>query len=75
MLDIVGIFSSSLCPVLAKTVSETKIKEITPENFGASMRIVSQQTHNKIISFLGEGDGGTKGCKWQILVSLRVIRT
>ena len=26
MRDIVGQFSSSLCPVLAKTVSETKIK-------------------------------------------------
>ena len=75
MRNIDGKFSSSLCPVLAKTVSETKIKANHSENFGASMRIVSQQTQNKIISFPGEGDRGTKGCKWQILVSLRVIRT
>ena len=47
MRDIDGKFSSSLCPILAKTVSETKIKRTTPEHFGASMRIVSQQTQNK----------------------------
>ena len=44
MRDIDGKFSSSLCPVLAKTVSETKIKANHSVNFGASMRIVSQQT-------------------------------
>lgn len=70
MRNIDGKFCSSLCPVLAKTVSETKIKANHSENFGASMRIVPKQ-----ISFPGEGDGGTKGCKWQISVSVRVIRT
>ena len=47
MRNIDGKFSSSLCPVLAKTVSETKIKANHSENFGASMRIVSQHTQNK----------------------------
>ena len=47
MRNIDGKFSLSLCPVLAKTVSETKIKANHSENFGASMRIASQQTQNK----------------------------
>ena len=59
MRNIDGKFSLSLCPVLAKTVSETKIKANHSENFGASMRIVSQQTQTNKLP--GGGRWGDEG--------------
>ena len=57
MRDIVGKFSSSSCLVLAKTVSETKIKANHAWKFWCfdADRII---TDPQQISFPGEGDGG-----------------
>lgn len=65
MHDIVGKFGSSLCTVLAKTVNETKIK--------ANNIILVQLANFSGVG--GWGDLNLKGCKLQILFSLRVIRT